>query len=253
MFFILSKILSFCITPIIWVIALFLIALFSKNARRKKYFFIAGIITLLFFSNSFILDETMRLWEIPATPSEKLDKYDVGIVLGGMTDYDIKLKRLQFQRSGDRLFQAIELYKKGIIQKILISGGSGSILHPDILEASLLKNYLVEIGIPQADILVEDKSKNTHENALFSKAILEQNSVGKKYLLITSAFHMRRALGCFQKQGISVVPYSTDRYSGPIKWEFDYLFIPDASTFNNWNVLLHEMVGFFTYKIVGYD
>ena len=253
MFFIISKLLSFCITPIIWVIVLLFLALFSKNKSRKKIFLIASFATLLLFSNSFILDRAMYVWEIPATPTEKLGKYDVGIVLGGMTDYNEQLKRVQFLRSSDRLFQAIALYKKGIIKKILISGGSGSILHPDILEAALLKKYLINIGLPDSVILMEDKSKNTYQNAVFSKPILQKSAPNGNYLLITSGFHMRRALACFKKQGIPVSPYSTDLYSGPMKWEFDYLFVPDATALNNWNVFLHEMIGCITYKIIRFD
>ncbi|MGZ4118990.1 MAG: YdcF family protein, partial [Bacteroidia bacterium] len=69
---------------------------------------------------------------------------------------------------------------------------------------------------------------------------------------ITSAFHMRRSLGCFNKVGIATVPYSTDRYAGPRKFEFDYLFIPNSSVMNDWNTLIHEIIGYITYKISGY-
>ena len=70
--------------------------------------------------------------------------------------------------------------------------------------------------------------------------------------MITSAFHMRRSLNCFDAVGMDVAPYSTDRYAGPRKFEFDHLFIPNTSSINDWNTLIHEIVGYITYKVIGY-
>jgi uncharacterized SAM-binding protein YcdF (DUF218 family) len=71
-------------------------------------------------------------------------------------------------------------------------------------------------------------------------------------LLITSAFHMRRSLGCFEKVGFNVAPYSTDRYSGERKYIFDHLFIPSASVLEEWNLIIHEWIGYMTYYFSGY-
>ena len=65
MFFILSKILAFLIMPLVWVIALMVYAILSRNSKRKRRTFITALILLIFFSNTFILDNVMRLWEIP--------------------------------------------------------------------------------------------------------------------------------------------------------------------------------------------
>ncbi|MES2396024.1 MAG: ElyC/SanA/YdcF family protein, partial [Bacteroidota bacterium] len=77
--------------------------------------------------------------------------------------------------------------------------------------------------------------------------------INGNFLLITSAFHMRRSLGCFNKAGISVEPYSTDRYAGPRKYEFNHLFIPEPSIIYSWDILIHEIAGYITYKVVGYS
>src|ERR1035437_10743661 len=104
MFFILSKDLAFIITPIVWIVGLLIFSLITKNPKRKKRTFITSIILLLFFSNSFILDNVMRLWEVPAIKeSEMKEGYDVGIVLGGMLSYDSQLDRLQFSKGADRI------------------------------------------------------------------------------------------------------------------------------------------------------
>src|SRR5437773_535819 len=128
MFFFLSKIFAFLFAPVIWVIALLLFAVFSRQGNRRRKFLVSSLIVLLFFSNSFILDEAMRCWEIPAKNYSAIDStYDVGIVLCGMITYDIKLNRNQFKRQSDRIIQAIELYHSGKIKKFLITGGSGAI------------------------------------------------------------------------------------------------------------------------------
>ena len=194
----------------------------------------------------------MHKWEIPATKIEELGTYDIGIVLGGMSSYDTDYNRTQFQRGVDRLLQAIDLYKKGKIKKIFFVGGSGRILHPELKEGPLVKKYLLTIGIPESDLIVETESNNTRENALFTKAILDKDGIHGKYLLITSAFHMRRSMGCYKKAGIEATPYSTDRFSGGRKFEFDHVFIPSIDALDAWTAFIHEVIGFCVYKTVGY-
>lgn len=253
MFFILSKLLAFIITPIIWIIGLLFYSIFSKNQQRKRRSLILSLVLLLFFTNSFLFDEAMRQWEIPATKDSELSTtYDAGIVLGGIIAFDQVKDRLQFNRRNDRLIQAVILYKKGIIRKIFFSGGSGSIEHPEIKEGPLVKIFLLDIGIPEQDIIIESQSNNTRENAVFSKSLIEKNFITGKFLLITSSFHMRRSIGSFKKAGINVTPYSTDRYSGPRKFVLDHVFIPRAETLFNWDSLLHEIVGYVIYKVFGY-
>ncbi len=250
MFFILSKILAFLITPLVWVIALLLLAIFSKNERRKKRSLLLSAVLLVFFSNNFVFDEFMHAWEIEPTPLTALDStYDVGIVLGGMLRYDQKFDRLQFDRGSDRLLQAIELYKNGRIKKILFSGGSGSILIPEAKEAFYAKRFLLTLGITEEDIIIESESRNTKENAEFTKKILVEKFPQGKFLLITSAFHMRRAMGCFTKAGIATTPYSTDRFTGPRKFAFDHLIIPNIDALFGWHTLIHEFTGYVVYKL----
>ncbi len=253
MFFYLSKILAFLVTPITWIVVLFVYGWFTKNEVRKKRCFKWGIIVLLVFSNRFLFDEAMRAWEVPAVSQASLKHYDAAIVLGGLSSWDPTLKRIQFHRGGDRLFQAIELYKKGLADKILITGGSGSMQYQQYKEADYIKQYMLDIGIPESAILIERESKNTYENAVMTKKLLQQTfPSGGNYLLITSAIHMRRSKACFDKAGVRTLCYSTDRYTGPRKFQFDHLVLPDASTLSDWYWLLHEITGYLSYKAAGY-
>lgn len=209
---------------------------------------------LYLFSNSFLLDEVNRAWEIPAMHYKDLKKYDAGIVLGGMLSYDMQFDRIQFYRSADRLFQAIELYKTGAIKKIFFVGGSGSIEFTHIKEGMFVRRYLLTLGIPDKDIWVENDSRNTRENAVNALEFLEHHEFqGEKFLLITSAQHMRRALGCFRAVQLNVTPYSTDRNASPVpRHSLDYLLIPDAETLLKWDPLIHEWIGIMIYKIRGF-
>jgi uncharacterized SAM-binding protein YcdF (DUF218 family) len=253
MFFIISKLLAFIIAPIVWVTVLLIWALLTKDPRKKRKVLIITFCVFYFFSNTFILDEFMRKYETPAVQESSLNgKYDAAIVLGGMIAYDPTFIRPQFDRAVDRLMQAVTLYKDGKVRRIFISGGSGSVLEKNVLEGVILKEYLLKLGIPDTSIVIEKYSKNTHENALFSKPILDSLNKNGRYILITSAFHMRRSIRCFEKAGIHVTPFSADRYSGPRKFVFDSMFIPATEALDAWNVLLHEWIGLLTYKIAGY-
>lgn len=238
--------------PISWIIGCFVYAYFTKIERKKKRFFKIGLVLLLFFTNTFIFDEFIRLWEIPATKFEQVQTHDYGIVLGGMSSYDKIYHRAQFSRGIDRLMQGVELYKMGKIKKIIFTGGSGRILEPDMKEGNYLKRYMLYMGVRKEDFIIESESNNTRENALFTKKIIDEQNLKGSYLLITSAFHMRRSIGCFEKAGMEVTPYSTDRYSGKRKFVFDHVFIPNASTLNDWTNLIHEWVGYLVYKLKGY-
>lgn len=254
MFHIISKIISFLGTPLTWIVIFFLFSLITKNQKRKKRAFITGMVFLLFFTNSFIADEAMRLWEMPTTKYENVSPaYDYGIVLGGMASFDATNNRFNPNRSIDRLLQSVKLYKEGKIKKIFIVGGCGDILCDEKTESEFLKEYLITIGLPDSAIMIETLSKNTRQNALNAKSLLEKNdSSTKRLLLITSAVHMRRSLACFKKAGLSPDPFVADRYTGPRKYYFDHLFIPDLGALLAWEALNHELIGYITYYIMGY-
>lgn len=253
MFFILSKLLQFLIDPFVWIFVLLLISFFARDYDLKRRAIRWTVILTIFFSNSFIFSEFSRAWETPATHYDSLKVYDAGIVLGGMLTYDKEYDRIQFNRGTDRLLQAIELYKKGIIKKVVFTGGSGSISHPEIKEGPLVERYLLTLGIPREAFLIEGESNNTHENAVFTKALLDEKKLEGEFLLITAAFHMRRGSACFEKVGIKTAPYSADRYVSQYRnFTFDHLFMPHVTTIDNFRNLIHEIVGFVVYKVVGY-
>ena len=254
MFFILSKLVSIFLYPFNWFIISLCLFLFLKNPTWKKRFKISTIAIFLFFSNSYIFLELMRNWEVHGTKIEEVGKYDVGIVLGGMFEYNNDLKVLSARSHADRIWQAITLYKKGKIKKILISGASGYVSDRGLQEAEQLKEVLLNWGFPEKDLLVETVSRNTHENALETKKVLNRSYPHfKKFLLITSGFHMKRSLACFEKEKIKCSPFSTDLITGPkSNYYWDQYVVPNIETLFGWNRLIKETIGYMTYYIVGY-
>ncbi len=253
MFFFLSKILSFLLTPIIWVFILLLWGILTKKAIRKKRLLRATVIVFYFFSNSFITDEFVRIYEERnQTYSELTETYDVGIVLGGFSNYDTSQEFVQFHSSTDRFMVGIKLYKTGRIKKIMIVSGSGQIMKPDEKEALHLKDYLLNIGIPEEDIIIEAESKNTRENAVNTAEILTTKYTDGNYILITSATHMPRAKRCFKKVGLAITPFSVDQQAGERKYLIDHLLIPNIDSFLRWQTLIKEWTGFIVYKMAGY-
>ncbi|MDD4148768.1 MAG: YdcF family protein [Bacteroidales bacterium] len=236
-----------------WIIVLFALSIIIKEKPLKRYLAIVSFSLLVFFTNPFIFHEFMRAWEPEAVKKTELKKkYDYAIVLSGMITYDCKYDRINFQSSNDRLMQAIELYSEGYCDKIFITGGSGEIFNQEYKEAELLKNFLILMGTPETDILIEKESKNTYENAVESAKILKPTENSTSYLLVTSAYHMRRAAGCFSKQGFEFDIYVTDRYSGKRKFTLDQIFVPKAEVLDGWTLLIHEVTGYFVYGIMNY-
>jgi uncharacterized SAM-binding protein YcdF (DUF218 family) len=253
MFFFISKILAFLITPMFWIMGLLLWAILTKSQTRKKWLMIISFCLGWLLSNSFILNEVLLKWEGPvAKNSEITESYDIGIVLGGFSSFDTISNRYQLQESGDRLWQALYLYKTGKIKKILISGGSGSILHKKITEADKARDVLIEMGIPSKDLLIETNSRNTRENATESAKLINAVNPDAHCLLITSAFHMKRSMGCYKKVHLDITPYKADYMSKVRVWDPDVLLLPKPESLFGWNKLIREIVGYYSYKIAGY-
>jgi uncharacterized SAM-binding protein YcdF (DUF218 family) len=254
MFFLFSKLLAFIISPIVWVFALLIHSFFTKIETRAKKLRIIAVVFLYIFSNSFIIDELYRAYET-VTPDHDLSAahFNGAIVLGGIATVDQRLNKVAFNYSGDRLFQTLRLLKQNRIDKLIFTGGSGSIEFPELKEGIYIHRYLNEIGINDSLLLIEKESKNTYENAVFTKKILDSLTLHSNLLLVTSAYHMPRALAVFKKAGYpNITPYVTNKLSGQRRYTFDHLFIPNPDALFNFQFLMHEWVGFIMYKIKGY-
>ena len=252
MFFILSKTLIYFLIPTIWIILLLLYAYFTKNQKRRKKSLLISILLLFFFGNGFLAGEAMRLWEAEPIAIAPLTSYDTAIVLTGVTDPQRKPHdRVYFMRGADRLLHTVQLYKMGKVKKILISGGSGALTGEKVSEAGDLKKTFLYCGVPEKDILIEDKSRNTHESAVFSKKLVDSLGIKGSFLLVTSAFHMKRSLGCFRKEGFNLNGFPADFHGGHDNFSLTDI-IPGEEGLSAWSLLIHEITGYVIYNFMGY-
>lgn len=255
MFFIFSKVLTFLIQPLNWVIGLMIYALFAGKPARKRNALLMAVVLTLFFSNRFIYNQFAKWWEVKTIHASQIDEpYDIGILLGGYSnsfvipDHD----RMNFSFTANRFLNAYELYRTGKVKKLLLSGGSGDLLQEDRGEAVKVREFLIRIGVPPDDIIVENDSRNTHENAVFTRQQLQAGYPGARCLLITSAWHMRRALGCFKKAGVECTPFSVDFQTEKDRWAPENTLLPNRTGFLLWDLLIREWVGYLAYAAKGY-
>lgn len=210
---------------------------------------------LWFFSNQFISNQAMQAWEPEFKPFSEVKNHEIGIVLTGVTNLSkTAYDRTFFNKGADRITHALQLYKEGKIKKIFITGGQGlNPVNPQS-EAEVLKRFLLMAGVPEPDVMIEVQSKNTREKPLFTKAFLEEKGidVDQEFILITSAFHMKRSKGCFDKVGLSTEAFPTDYYSSDTKYDIPTLFFPDPYSIFMWHKLVKEWIGISVYKMVGY-
>lgn len=254
MFYVLSKILALVLKPLNVMAVLALVAVFSKKPERKRKALSWLVGLLLFFSNPWIINKLASVWEIGQVSPQSIEEpFDYGIVLGGYTNMSAVQPPgvVSFSLSGNRLTGALALYETGKIKHILLTGGSGKLIGEEESEAPIARWYLQQAGVPDSAILIESMSRNTWENALFSKRLIDSIAPQSRCLLITSAWHLRRAKRCFDKAGLPCAIFGTDFYTeqdlgNPIDW-----LEPDWEAIMKWEYLLKEWIGYCVYAATG--
>jgi uncharacterized SAM-binding protein YcdF (DUF218 family) len=254
MFFFLSKTLGLLLNPLVLLVILLLTGLFLKKQLLKRLFLSAFAFFFILFTSPVITNEVMEWWEVPPVPFRELTKpYETAIVLSGVTVSDkAPYDRIYFSKGADRVMHAVQLYKTGKVRNLLLSGGSGSLEADSVTEAERMRRVMLLSGVPDSVIMLEGKSRNTHENALFTRQMLDSLGQHKHYLLVTSAFHMRRAQACFAHEGLQTDAFTTDFYSSDTPYELDSFLLPRAEAIVAWDKLIREWVGMLMYKISGY-
>ena len=266
-FFILSKIVQFCIEPLNWVIvfvSLGLLFLLLRKPELCKRFLLLAIFDLLIVGWLPTSEMGLRALEevIPKTSLADLSEKDLGgiIILGGAIEGgQIAEDRAEISiySAAERVTKAFQLIRKYPDLPFIFSGYSGRINPSGISESDAFKQLIQEQGlseISEKTAHYENQSRNTYENVLYMKPMIQEfglkNEAGalKPWLLITSACHMYRSVKIFEKQGISVIPVPVDyQTAASLRWtEFDLV---DGA--QNWSKLLHELIGLFAYWITG--
>lgn len=246
MFFILSKIAYVFLAPLNWLIALFIWRFFTKSAAVKKRAGYAMIIIILLFGNEVIYTKLVLAWQPEPVRLSDHSNYEAGILLGGLSSFD-KYGNGLLSTATDRLVEISILYKTKKIKRIIISGGSVYKNRPK--EADFLFKELILLDIPAKDLIIENNSRTTFENAAFTKRIIDSMKLLPPFVLVTSAMHIPRAQRVFEKAGIHVIAFPSDFHVFDKKFDLPDYIIPNINVMNDWASFLKEIVGIAGYKL----
>ncbi|MFA0960765.1 YdcF family protein [Roseivirga sp. BDSF3-8] len=250
MFFFLSKTLYLLVMPVMWLFYLLLLTLFGPK-RMRRGFLVATLALFYFLTNGVVVNELLLWWEREPVRFSEVQPCDTGVLLTGFTYMSrLPADRLHYNEGADRLAHTIRLYHEGRIRRIIVSGAYET-LHISVEEAPLIKQALLHAGIPDSVIVMENKSRNTHENAINTARIITERFPDSRPMLITSAFHMRRAEACFRQVGLDPVIFPTDFRASNQPYTFEYFF-PSESSLDKWQTLSREWLGMLAYKVKGY-
>ena len=262
MFIFVSKLLPLFIYPLGLSCILLLFALWlSKERSRKTYIpILLAFVILTVAGNSIVANNLIFSLEKRYPALVDPPSAEAIVVLGGATRNNEPPRILaDLNERGDRLLYAAKLYKDGAAPKILLSGGRISWTKGNPSEANDMAAILELIGIPPEDLILESRSFNTHENAIFTKEILQEQNI-KKVLLVTSAAHMPRAIAIFRHENIDVIPAPTDflvsernliehRYTSQSRI---FSLIPNTQSLDYTTQAMKEYLGTFIYRLKGW-
>jgi uncharacterized SAM-binding protein YcdF (DUF218 family) len=236
----------YVLSPFNWLVVLLVAAYLVRNKRVKRILQVTALVVFIVFSSPFLFNGFVAKWQAPrgVVPPGKV--YNCGIVLGGFASVAPD-SFPYFNGAADRFIQVLKLYKMGSIQYILVSGGNGQNDNKNFGEAAFVKQELIVMGVPDSVILTEDKSKNTADNARYSKVVLDSMHLKPPYLLITTASHMRRASMLFTKAGIEADTYACNFSAGPQSFSLSML-VPQLGVLTGWGGYLKEATGYWWYK-----
>lgn len=250
MFFILSKILFFLLMPFWWIMLLLVWIFLTKKPTTRKKLWAAIVTILVLFTNPFLYRSFVAAWQPDPVELPAGKTYEAGILLGGMSGYDKNDKGF-FGDAADRFIEAANLYHRGIIKKIIITGGTGELLQQGPPESYFLRQQLLYNGVNDSAIVIESKSRNTYENGIFTKKITDSLKLPPPFVLITSAIHMRRSAGVFKKAGFDFVIFPADYKVYSSRFSLDNTIIPNPKLLSEWSFFIKEMVGLCVYKLTG--
>ncbi|MEA2984301.1 MAG: hypothetical protein QOD94_555 [Alphaproteobacteria bacterium] len=256
MFFPLSKVLGFVALPsnLVMLVALLGVALlFTRRRRLGQGMMIASLLTLAIAGWSPLGNWLMAPLEdrFPAGRGAGAQDTVAGIIiLGGAISPEVSGARgsLALNEAAERMTVAADLARRYPMARIVFSGGSGQ-LFGGAAEADFVLPLLESFGIARERITLEGRSRNTAENARFTKELV-QPKAGERWLLVTSAYHMPRSIGVFRKEGFAVDPYPVDwRTAGA--GDAIRPFAAMSAGLARTDAALHEWLGLLAYRLTG--
>jgi uncharacterized SAM-binding protein YcdF (DUF218 family) len=255
LFFILSKTLGALLLPTNFLIAIGVlgaILMVTRFAALGRKLVIASVLLLVLCGLSplgtlllYPLEQRFPPWDAARGAPDGI------IVLGASIEADLSAAHgTPVVRSApDRVIAAAALAHRYSNARIVFSGGSANLISNDAREADFAGALFEGLGIDKSRLIMERRSRNTLENAEFSKALVEPKA-GERWLLVTSAFHMPRSVGLFRKAGFAVEPYPVDWRVGGRGDLFAFTNVA-LDGLGRTDTALHEWMGLIAYRATG--
>ena len=190
----------------------------------------------------------------PPLPIESVPQADAAVLLGGVLHIPSPARpSVELTESSDRLWMGVRLYRAGKAPLLIVSGSNIPLFGENgMSEARAARALLRDWGVPEEAILMEERARNTFENATFSKPLLEARGA-RRVLLVTSATHMARSVAIFRRAGMEVIPVPTDYLTGWMDPNPLMGLIPDAKALALSGVATHEWMGLLVYRLRGWS
>lgn len=234
MFLYLSKLLPLFIYPLGLACLLLIVALIVRRRPRWTTLLIVATLALLWLSgNRLVSMAVVRSLEWQYLPPAAMPHADAIVVLGGSTrPQTYPRPSHEVNEAGDRLLYAAMLYQQGVAAHVLVSSGVVGVDGPAIMgEAESMAALLNLMGVPDDALWMESRSRNTYENAVETKKLLDAQGIDR-IVLVTSAMHMPRSVAIFRKQGFDVIPAPTDFMVTQADWDYYFSPAPAVQLFN---------------------
>ena len=258
----LSKFLPLFLYPAGLVTLLLLLTfVFWRKRRLALTFLIIAFAVLLVAGNKHTATAFARTLEWRYPPMQEGTSADVIVVLGGGTEPDVDPRSMvEVNAAADRVLYGIKLYQQKTAPVILLSGGDIDFINDSpSTPADDMATLMEMLGIPREDMIVQNASLNTQQDAELSCALIKQNGF-EKVILVTSAFHMPRSVALFEKQGCPVIPAPVDFSITEDSWEslthptlaeFILDLLPSYSHISTVTKTLKEYFGMWYYQLSG--
>jgi len=249
----LSKLIPLFVYPV-GVLTCLLVAaaaiLVIGRARLARVLVFGAVVLLFAAGNNWTAYSLVRSLEndYPARPMEDIPQADAIVVLGGGLGLPHPPRRYPHLGSGsDRLLHALRLYRAGKARSILLAGGNVFPQSGLKGESHYARRLLALWGVPDSAMVTETQSRNTIQNAEYSRAILDEHG-WDEVLLVTSATHMGRAVMAFRRSGIRVTPAPTDFLAVDANAPEALNWIPNADALMGTSHAIHEYIGRLWYR-----
>ncbi|MEI6680464.1 MAG: YdcF family protein [Mariniphaga sp.] len=243
MLFIVSKLFNFFTLPVNWIFGLLILWFILKKGLPKRILLGVILFISVVFTNGLLFVSAMNAWSKPyCTPPDSTLRFEIAIVAGGSVGYSQQLQQVDYNAKGDRITEAIRLYRLGRVKKLYLSGESAFNFINGRSYAPQFLQYMRQMGVDPQDIILDRYARTSRENIANLTRLLASQDHAKPILLITSGWHMRRLLKGFEGSGLHLVPYAVDVPNiDPIHEWMDYLPSWDAAM--EWQKLIHEIFG----------